>query len=210
MAASLIPHASLYLIGTIVFTVIAGVAVLARFASRWKLRQIPLGPDWLSLISLLILFAQAALFINLIEKYGALDLDPPSPFDAIAELVTDTWVEQFLFTSVITSVELGILWFYYILFHVDCHIRWAILVTGTVCILWLIITFILLVVLKQQSPGLLDIDNGTLPQFLFVFELINLFIDVIILCIPIRAVIGLQLPRPKKVAVFIIFLLGFL
>ncbi|KAI1826788.1 hypothetical protein F4861DRAFT_496279 [Xylaria intraflava] len=203
------------LVLAIVFTVIAGVATLARFASRWMLRQAPLGPDWLCLLSTVLLFVQLAFGINYFQNFASfanianIDNLAPGP----GQLITmTTWIEEFLFAGAITSIKLSILWFYYTLFHVNKNLRWAIIVTAIACVIWLIITIILL--LLQCKRFWLNVSTlhycYKIPKILLGFEITNLTIDVIILCIPIKAIASLQLPRSKKIAISGVFLVGIL
>lgn len=45
-------------------------------------------------------------------------------------------------------------------------------------------------------------------SFFLAMELMNLFLDVAILALPIKMILGLQLPTRKKVVIGCIFLLG--
>lgn len=200
-------------IATIFFIVLTGIVLVMRFGSRIWFRQSPRGPDWLCLLSAVLLYVQSALIIMFIKKHGAYSIGPPLTAEGSAELLKMTWIEEFLFSGILTSVKLSILWFYYIIFYIDRTFRRMIIVTTSICILWFVV--VLFLIIFQCNP----MDAFWTKQFfsqyciditklLLGYELTNFFIDVLILCIPIGAVRKLNLPLLKKIAVTGIFLLG--
>lgn len=50
-------------IATIFFIVLTGIVLVMRFGSRIWFRQSPRGPDWLCLLSAVLLYVQSALII---------------------------------------------------------------------------------------------------------------------------------------------------
>lgn len=89
----------------------------------------------------------------------------------------------------------------------------AVVVTAIVCIVWfIVVTF---VIIFQCNPVHAYWEHFDLPPYcqeyprvLLGYELTNLFIDVIILCIPVGIVPRLHLSTSKKVTVIVIFFLG--
>lgn len=88
-----------------------------------------------------------------------------------------------------------------------------IIVTASICILWFVVS--VFVITFQCNPldafwtkQLFSQYCMDIAKLLLGYELTNLFIDVLILCIPIGAVRRLNLPLSKKIAVTSIFLLG--
>jgi hypothetical protein len=114
---------------------------------------------------------------------------------------------------VITSAKLSILWFYHPIFAVYPKIRMIIYATGITCIVWfIIVTFVFIF---QCTP--VDAYWKMLGQppachksqdLVLGYELTNFFLDVVILCIPIKPIKDLQLSPGKKFTTLGIFMLG--
>jgi hypothetical protein len=118
---------------------------------------------------------------------------------------------ELLFTCCITAVKLSILWFYYLLFSPAAgKVIKAVII---MCLLWLAVAT--LVIIFQCKPvsaywthlGQPPYCTG-MPQVLFGYELSNLGIDIIILCVPIRYVPFLNMSTSRKTSVLAMFLLG--
>ncbi|RYC61653.1 hypothetical protein CHU98_g4561 [Xylaria longipes] len=191
MSATLTPSAELNYIASVVLIVFASLSVLIRFSLRLFKRQVPNGPDWLCLASTVIFDVHCGLIIHYIfyiSEYHAFDLD-------------------------YSFSDTDILWFYYSLFSIDLVLKRVIQATAAVCVAWLIVFELVLVF--QCKPVQAFWEHFDEPEYCLEFprvflgyEITNLFIDVAILCIPTSAVSQLQLPRPKKLSVIGIFLLG--
>jgi hypothetical protein len=108
-------------------------------------------------------------------------------------------------------VKISILWFYYTLFAVKAGR--VIKIAGALCLAWFIaVTLLLIFQCKPisafwthlaQEPYCMD---G--PHVYLGYELSNLLIDMIILCIPIGCISFSQMEAIKKISVIGIFLLG--
>jgi len=114
---------------------------------------------------------------------------------------------------VITSAKLSILYFYHSIFAVYRTIMKAIYGTAAVYIIWfIIVTFVFIFQCKPvdaywnmlgQPPACHESQRLVLG-----YELTNFFVDIVILCIPIKAIKELQLSPVKKATTLRIFLLG--
>ncbi len=110
-------------------------------------------------------------------------------------------------------MKLSILWFYYQLFSVNTTLQRMIRATAVVCVAWLVATTLDIVFECTPIQAFWEtfISSEYCVENLPVLlgnELSNFFIDVAILCIPARAVWGLQLSLAKKAPIMGIFLLG--
>lgn len=118
---------------------------------------------------------------------------------------------EVLFGFQVTAVKLSILWFYHLIFSPKAER--VIQAAVALCMLWFIVaTFIVIFQCKPVSAYWNQLAQppycmGT-PQVLLGYELSNLIIDVIILCIPIRYVSFLKMSVSKKLSVLAMFLLG--
>jgi hypothetical protein len=115
---------------------------------------------------------------------------------------------------VITSAKLSILWFYQPIFAVYSRISKAIYATIMACIVWFMIVTFIFIFQCGSSPDTYWKMLGQPPmcfesqKLVLGYELTNFFLDVIILCIPIKPIIDLQLSPVKKASTIGIFMLG--
>lgn len=126
-----------------------------------------------------------------------------------------TYATEILFGLVITTVKLSILWFYYTIFAVPNSAFNKSIIKGTavICVVWFLIVNFLVVFQCTPVHAYWDmlamapycIDS---PRLLLGYEMTNLFLDVVILCIPVAILRGVQLESSKKMGILAIFLLG--
>ncbi|KAI0435993.1 hypothetical protein F4803DRAFT_543659 [Xylaria telfairii] len=216
MMAILTQSASSNFVLSVVFITVTSISVSLHFLAKVHHRQVPQGPDWLCLFSTIIFNIYCALIINYIfnvSQFHALDYDLGLGFTEITNLAKLIYMTEILFGVGITSIKLSILWFYYLLFAMNRILRPIIRVTTAVCVVWFIVAT--LVIVFQCKPvqaywEQLGSPDRCLesPRVLLGYELSNLFVDVVILCIPTSTVSRLQLPLSKKLPVIGIFLLG--
>ncbi|KAI1174106.1 hypothetical protein F4777DRAFT_408868 [Nemania sp. FL0916] len=201
-------------IASIVLIPLASLATVIRFAIKLCRRQRPDGPDWLCFISTVLFAAHSGLileFIFNISMYGAFDLDYSYSPVELANLAKFSYKTEIILTLSISFIKFSILWFYHKLFSIDQKLRRAIHIISAICLAWLL-TFVLVIVFQctpvQAFWEQLDDPKYCLvaPRIFLGYEISNLFIDVVILCIPIGAVSQMHLP--KKLTVIGIFLLG--
>ncbi|KAI1802874.1 hypothetical protein F4811DRAFT_527317 [Daldinia bambusicola] len=196
-----------------VLIVLDTTAVLLRIWVRVSQHEYLKGHDYLCILSLLIFAAQSGLIFNFIAKYGVFDFGPPLGEAETIEILRISWICEFTFGVVITTVKLSILWFFYTIFSVNKTFQKTTYIVATLCILWYIITtFIILFQCKpidafwNQLNSPLFCINST--HFLLGHETANLFLDVVILCMPLGMLNKLQLSLPRKISLWIIFALG--
>lgn len=202
----------------ITFIVLTAMAVIARFVTRITLGQHPTIPDWLSILSLAFFYAYCIVIINYIfnvSLFLAFDADPLLVgLEELKNLLLTSFILEILFSFVITSVKIGILWLYHTLFGISKLAKKLIYGTGILCILWFIIAIFVLIVFQCRpvdaywNEFMSPAKCFDAKRLLLGYELTNFFIDVIILCIPVVVIRKLQLSREKKVGASITFLLG--
>lgn len=116
---------------------------------------------------------------------------------------------------VITSVKISILWFYYKAFvtRQDVHKRRLIQGTMLACLIWFVCITFFIVFTCHPSHAYWD-QFGVAPychdsvRFLLGYEISNLFLDVLILAIPITILLHLQMQKSSKLSLMAVFLLG--
>ncbi|OTB01750.1 hypothetical protein M426DRAFT_323242 [Hypoxylon sp. CI-4A] len=192
---------------------LTAVVVITRFASKFAFRQPLQGCDWLCVFPTVLFYIQSGLIMNCIIKYGDFSVSPPLEEAAILHILKITWISEFLFGAIITSIKLSLLWFYYSLFESSRTYQRVIKGTAVACILWFVITLFIVIfqchpinaywTYIQSSEYCMDVTKWVLG-----YELSNLFLDAAILCIPLGVVRRMRLSTSKKIAVSGIFLLG--
>nr|ALM31996.1 decarboxylase_GME8373 [Daldinia eschscholzii IFB-TL01] len=186
------------------------LTVLTRFLIKLTHRQSLNGPDWLCLISTAFFVAYCVLIINFIFNVSIARAFDFNPALGISEI---SYADELIFTSGISSIKLSILWFYYNIFAVNTRLRIVIKIVGVACITWFLVAIFVLIF--QCSPIDAYWEKFALPPYclesprvLLGYELTNLFLDVVILCVPVGVVTQLHLQTTKKITVLGIFLLG--
>ncbi|KAI0117003.1 hypothetical protein F4814DRAFT_414852 [Daldinia grandis] len=207
-------------IACVILLSLAIVAVITRLLIKFVRRQKLHGADWLCLASLAFLIAYCSIIINFIfnvSNFHAYDvyfnISVPEQLAEMINLLKRTYATELIFTFGISSVKLSILWFYYDLFAVNNRLRVVIQVTAAACTTWLLVcTFVLAFQCNpvqafweklNSPPWCLDT-----PRLLLGYEMTNLFLDVIVLCIPGVTISRLKLQTSKKISVLSILLLG--
>ncbi|KAI0107022.1 hypothetical protein GGR51DRAFT_517121 [Nemania sp. FL0031] len=203
---------------SVAFLVITTLAVIARFGSRLSIRQRPSGPDWLCLLTLVFFYGYCIVIINFIynvSQFHAFDLDPVAfPLSETKNFLIAVFLIEILFTLVLTSVKLSILWFYRNIFQVNRTTNRVIIAVMIVCIVWFIIALFPLIIFQCNPVDALWNKFDAPPyclesqKILLGYELSNFFIDIAILSIPVATVGKLQLSRTKKIGTSATFLLG--
>lgn len=120
---------------------------------------------------------------------------------------------EILFTLVITVIKVSILLLYYSIFHVSSNFRWAVRIAGGLCVIWgITLTFL---IIFQCTPVNALWEQMAAPQvcmstskLLLGYEVSNLVLDVMVLCLPLGMLRTLQLPGYRKASVGGMFLLG--
>ncbi|KAI1387739.1 uncharacterized protein F4822DRAFT_291326 [Hypoxylon trugodes] len=204
----------------VVLIPLTAIAVIGRFAVRRSLRQAPLGADWMCLASWSFFCAFCTIIIDYIlnkSKNGSFDfniaLPQPELRDESTTLLKATFEAHLFFGFTITSVKLSILWLYYTLFRVNKNVKICIQTTAVVCVLWLIIVTFLVIFQcwPVEAYWVANIEGSqchSIPRILLGYEITNLFLDVLILCIPVGITWRLELPIQRRLAIAGTFLLG--
>lgn len=213
----LTPSASQNFATCVAFIILTAMAVIARFVTRVTLGQRPTIPDWLSLLSLAFFYAYCIVIINYIfnvSLFLAFDANPLLGLSELKNLLLTSFILEILFSLVITSVKISILWLYHTLFGISNLAKKLIYGTGVLCIIWFIIAILVLIVFQCRpvdaywNEFMSPAKCWDAKRLLLGYELTNFFIDIIILCIPVVVIGKLQLSREKKVGASITFLLG--
>lgn len=125
------------------------------------------------------------------------------------------YVAESLFTATITFVKLSILSLYRTIFPTPAFRRASLLV-GVGCLIWFFVCFFVNMfqcrpLVGAWKPELVFSGNASCivyGDFIVGYEISNMLLDIIILCLPIWQIRKLQLPTAKKLVIGGVFILG--
>ncbi|KAI9154736.1 Satratoxin biosynthesis SC13 cluster protein [Paramyrothecium foliicola] len=191
-------------------------SVALRFAVRKYFHDRILGADWMCLVALVFFVGYCGAIIGYIfgvSDFFALEPDENFGLKEMGNIMKLLYALELLFGCVITAAKLSILWLYHTIFAVDQVFRRIIYVTAGICILWFVITTLVLIfqcnpVRVLWTEPIQDIKCIKPQGLLLGYELTNFFLDVLVLCLPIWVIRKLKLPTTKKISIVVIFLLG--
>jgi hypothetical protein len=116
-----------------------------------------------------------------------------------------------IYTLAISLIKFSILFFYRRLFAVR-RFQLASTIVGIACCVWLVVGLVggFLYCIPMQSfwNPLVKGHCFNYDIWFLVMEIIDLLLDVVILCLPLKMIAGLHLPLRKRVMLSGIFLLG--
>ncbi|VUC31378.1 unnamed protein product [Clonostachys rosea] len=215
-------HAYENYVACVVMIVVCFLFLALRFALRAKLHHAPLLSDWLCLASYSAFVVYCAFILRHIFLKSRGSFEAPVnlngggnvSLEEVKEFMKMAYVLEISFVAAVSLVKLAIMSFYWTLFSVGgaAH-RWIIIGTTACCVVWCI-AFTFLVIFQCHPVDALWVHLGVeeyciqSPHLLVACEISNLFIDVLILCIPMFAVRRLNLSRKNRWSVSGIFLIG--
>ncbi|RAL04548.1 uncharacterized protein BO80DRAFT_482907 [Aspergillus ibericus CBS 121593] len=207
---------------TIAMLSLAVVSVVVRFIVRFANRKLLPLSDGLMLLALICLSASGSMVIYYIVAGpgpGNFDIKTLPANAASEEMVWAKALLHMLYAAnifslaAITLIKLSLLAFFHTLFSVSDTFRWFNWLTAILCIIWFIVFLLLDVFLCRPIHLIWDtmasakscMPSGSLGLGM---ELTNLFLDVMIICLPLSMLKALPLTVSQKCQVAFTFLLG--
>ncbi|KAI0119746.1 hypothetical protein F4814DRAFT_413130 [Daldinia grandis] len=206
-------------VGAIV-VVLAGIAVGLRFYSRYFTKAGFKWDDWLILVALVatVLTDVLVLYATSVNPDGAevaSNEDPNYQYTPADVMFTKlSYIGTVLYFTITSATKISILLMYNRLFSVDPSFRrQVIIVAAAVAGFWIGCTVAdLLNCIPLEWTWNNALDD---PRYCFNYNIfwlasgiVEACLDVVIIIMPIRVVIGLRLNKSKKFAVVGVFLLG--
>ncbi|KAG7004638.1 hypothetical protein G7Y79_00024g055880 [Physcia stellaris] len=197
-------------IAIVVAMVLVNVAVFLRLLAR-KLMKLPLmADDYMIMVAALFVNADAILYPFSIRYGDGRHIETLSPHDITSYLKT-IYISAQLYGVSITAVKLSVLLFYRRVFS-TAPFRRRIIVLAILVLAWFVVNNLLgafqcIPVRKAWEPEI----PGRCINFLDFFigiQVPNIILDALILALPVRAVLQLQMSKKKKISVLAVFLLG--
>lgn len=116
-----------------------------------------------------------------------------------------------VYTLAVSLIKFSIIFLYRRLFAVQSFRRVSMIV-GIVCFVWMVVGIVggFLYCIPMQSfwNPIVEGHCFSYDIWFMAMEIIELLLDVVILCLPLRMIAGLHLPMRKRVMLSGIFLLG--
>ncbi|KAI0809424.1 hypothetical protein GGR55DRAFT_649906 [Xylaria sp. FL0064] len=207
-------------VAALIILVLGWVSVALRFYTRRFARQGLKWDDWLLLLAAIagttvIALTVAAAVVNPDGNNTTQIFDPnyiETPQDTFYLKIN--LITAVIYYTINAAVKLSILYMYYRIFHARSTLRYQVFITSGLVIGWWIATTVAQIVncipiSKYWTSNILDPKYCfNLNTFFVVAGSIEVFLDVLILTLPIRAVLALQLSWRRKAIVSGIFLLG--
>jgi hypothetical protein len=219
---------TLWVVNT-VFIVLATMAVMARFGAR-QLKKLPLGADdWIICVALFWDWLLYGIFIGCECFHGLItstdtkltftpgringlgkhrDTLPPENIAIFSELL---YFFQIFYVLGPPTVKLSLLFLYRRIFE---HTRFLRMVYGMMAlmIVWAIIMTFLAIFNCKPISAFWTMEGTCLDfkQFAIGYAIVNIITDFTIWLMPIPSVWKIQLPKPQKIALCLIFVLGLL
>ncbi|KAI4114659.1 MAG: hypothetical protein LQ345_004604 [Seirophora villosa] len=193
------------------FTVLAVLAVGLRIASK-RIAHSPFAiDDWLLLIALLFYFTTEVLVI----RSDVLGRQASSPEDALYQVYLQyVYIYSIFYFVIIALVQISILFFYRRIFFLSPFFRWTSAILIAVCVAWWIVAMIIEIGYPSHPIGYYfpgspeTILNLNYLEFWLAMGILEIFLQVTILILPIREVYRLQLSLKKQILCSLIFALG--
>lgn len=123
-----------------------------------------------------------------------------------------TFIVTALYFTIVTAIKVSILLMYRRIFSIDESFRLQSLLVGVVVLaFWIAATIATLLHCRPMNLRWISLSDEhcfNLNLFWMVTGVVEVVIDTVILALPVRMVLGLNLSRKDKVSVVFVFLLG--
>ncbi|TGO55973.1 hypothetical protein BOTNAR_0233g00030 [Botryotinia narcissicola] len=145
--------------------------------------------DWLLIASVILFFPFCANILYFKSEYAI----PP------------------LYAINVTTIKLSILFFYRRIFTTDSFLRNNYIIIG-ICTVWFVVAIIgdLLYCIPMATFWNPEVKGKcfNFPLYFLVMELVDMLLDIAILCLPLKIILSLHMPLSKRLGILCIFLLG--
>ncbi|KAJ2991078.1 hypothetical protein NUW58_g2652 [Xylaria curta] len=197
----------------IAFTALAFVVLCVRVAGRLSSHQFGLDDTLVCIAMVLSILETAASYMFIKTNFIGISLQNIPPHDPIPGRVWNYAIE-ILYNPILALVKTSILLLLLRLFGQKPGVKRFIIWINTANIGMMIGVFFATVlqcipINKTWEPGL----EGTCIDRRILFTVVssfNILSDILILALPLKIFINLKIPRRTKIALMLIFLLGFL
>ncbi|KAI4264235.1 MAG: hypothetical protein L6R42_000651 [Xanthoria sp. 1 TBL-2021] len=200
---------------SVAMTVLATFGLVGRFAARTKANPSMKLEDWLIIAGFSTFIVYVGIFLyGVISSGGTLNQSEMS-LAQLSHALKYVYIAESLFTATITFVKLSILSLYRTIFPTPAFRR-ASLFVGVGCLVWFFVCFFVNIFQCRPLVGAWKLElvfSGDATcivygDYIVGYEVSNMLLDIIILCLPIWQIRKLQLPTVKKLVIGGVFTLG--
>ncbi|KAH6706285.1 hypothetical protein BKA61DRAFT_580541 [Leptodontidium sp. MPI-SDFR-AT-0119] len=200
-----------------IVSVLAVISVALRFWTRRIIKAGYKADDWWILVGLVFMLSTGGVLLYGVraDPDGGQVInrdDPNFDFTPHTTYLKTSFIAATLYFSVVTSIKISILYMYRRIFPIDEFFLQSQIVGALVLVWWLVGTVLTIVSCLPVDRLWIGPSAG---GYCFDFNIywmsmgaVELVIDSLLLILPVRMVLGLQLSRQQKVLVVGIFALG--
>ncbi|KAG9238581.1 hypothetical protein BJ875DRAFT_511081 [Amylocarpus encephaloides] len=196
----------------VVIDIAASIAVGLRFYSR-KLTKNPVkADDWVALLAMVLVWGDTICTVLEYQPYLRERPKKELPVTDQTKLILLSFISVIFTVTAEVVTRFSVIFLYYRLFSVKRWLHYSLIGVGVMSIIWLFI--VVFSVAFQCKPVLANFDASVQGTCLntqtgfYVSELINMFLDIALVLMPITIIWKLKLPRRERIALCGIFLTG--
>jgi len=204
------------LVVCVFFMILSTIALVLRLWTR-RIIQVQLGvDDWLIAISVFIFWGFCANILVGVYTIGGGETyaDPSEEEQKMVQYLQSEYSIFILYALNVTLIKLSILFLYLRIFGTVNSFRRLAYIILTLCLLWctaaMISNILYCIPIRKFWDPTVQGSCFNFPIFYLIVELIDILLDVIIIGLPLKTILGLQLSVHKKLALLGIFVLGIL
>ncbi|KAI4149426.1 MAG: hypothetical protein LQ341_001322 [Variospora aurantia] len=199
----------------IAFTILAAVAVTLRLFSKVYTKAPWAADDSWAVLSLIALFAWMAVeFWGIFTGGGGENIQTiviEHKFAILQNYIKSLYMLDPLYALTVTAVKLSILYLYRRIFAVQAFKQISFAVAAACVVWWVVFTITALIpcrpVRKFWQPQI-EGHCYNFNEFFLGASIVDILLDAVILSLPIKKIVGLQMPYKRKVMLCFVFLVG--
>lgn len=193
----------------ILSTIAAALRVWTRVVKRAKFGI----DDWLLIASVILFFLFCANILVGVYTLGGgqMYIDPLELASKSQQYLKSEYAIPALYAINVTTIKLSILFFYRRIFETPSFLRNNTIIIG-ICSVWFVVAIIgdLLYCIPMATFWNPKVQGKcfNFALYFLVMELVDMLLDIAILCLPLKIILGLHLPLRNRLGIIGIFLLG--
>jgi hypothetical protein len=165
--------------------------------------------DWTILVALVLCYgsiAHAVVGINL-------GLGIPFAYAHVSDFLKNGLIYFCLYIVTLATIKFSVLLMYYRIFNVATF-KLAVYIVGSIVAIWATVAFFMTLFECTPISDFWSIDLAKVPHCidrLMLFDATaasNTILDIVILCLPVRMILKLQLSLSKRIQLLVTFMLG--
>ncbi|KAJ8065002.1 hypothetical protein OCU04_007305 [Sclerotinia nivalis] len=201
------------LVVSIFFILLSTIAAALRVWTR-IVKSAKFGiDDWLLFVSVFLFYLFCANILVGVYTLGGgqIYLDPLVLAHKSQQYLKSEYAIPPIYAINVTTIKLSILFFYRRIFETPSFLRNNSIIMG-ICCVWFVATVIgdLLYCIPMATFWDPTVKGKcfNFALYFLIMELFDMLLDIAILCLPLKIILGLHLPLKNRLGILCIFLLG--